>query len=82
MRYFCVTCKQGHHGDRRYQPISFAFEATNAVEAMDKAKAMPSVKHDSPIIACREISLSEYINMRRLSAYRRVEDRPWLNLPE
>lgn len=82
MRYFCVTCKQGHHGNRRHQPITFAFQAMNAIEAMDKAKAMPSVKHDCPIISCREISANEYYRMRQISAYRKVEERPWLNLQE
>ena len=80
MRYFCVTCKQGHHGNGRHQPITFAFEANNAIEAMDKAKAMPGVKHDCPIISCSEISISEYMRMRKYSAYKKVEDRPWLNL--
>lgn len=78
MRYFLVTCKQGHRGNRRYQPITFAFEACNAIEAMDKAKAMPSVKHDSLIISCREIGASEYCRIRRVSAYKRVEERPWV----
>lgn len=77
MRYFSITCKQGHHGNGRHQPITFAFEASTAIEAMDKAKAMPSVKHDCPIIACNEISPSQYQSMRRTSAYKRLEDCKW-----
>ena len=80
MRYFSVTCKQGHHGKGRHQPITFAIEASNAIEAMDKAKAMPSIKHDCPIIQCREISGGEYYRIRRISAYRRLEERPWIEL--
>ena len=71
MRYFSVQCKHGHHGRGRYVPIIFAIEAANAIEAMDKAKAMPGVKHSSPIISCYEITQTEYIRYRQISAYER-----------
>jgi len=74
MRYFCVTCKHGHHGNNRYQPITFVFGATDAIRAMDLAKQMPGVKHGSMILGCREIPYSEYIEYRKISAYRRLED--------
>lgn len=73
MRYFSVTCKQGHHGRGQYQPIIFAIKANNAIEAMDLAKAMPSVKHSQAILGCHEITLDEYNSMRRISAYQRLE---------
>lgn len=73
MRYFCVTCKQGHHGNKKYQPISFAFGATDAIRAMDLAMAMPGVKHKSMILQCREISYAEYIEYRKISTYKRLE---------
>ena len=74
MRYFRVTCKHGHFGRGRYQPISFVFQAADAIEAMDKAKAMPGVKHTAPILACHEISYSQYLEERQVSAYRRMEE--------
>ena len=74
MRYFRVTCKQGHHGGRRYQPISFVFCAVNAIEAMDLAKAMPGVKHEAMILWCKEISYAEYLEYRKVSAYKRLEE--------
>lgn len=80
MRYFRVTCRQGHHGNRCHQPITFAFEAENAISAMDLAKAMPSVKHSALVISCDEISYSDYMKLRRVSAYKRVEERTWQNL--
>ena len=73
MRYFKITCKQGHHGKGRYQPISFVFYAENAIEAMDLAKAMPSVKHGQTILSCQEISYADYRRERQVSAYRKVD---------
>ena len=75
MRYFAVVCKRGHCGRKQYMPIEFAIEANTLIEAMDKAKAMPGVKHSQPILSCREITLSDYNKMRRVSAYRRLESR-------
>ncbi len=74
MRYFRVTCKHGHCGRGKYRPISFAFMAANAIEAMDRAKAMPGVKHSAPILSCKEIPYAEYIEYRKVSAYKRSEE--------
>ena len=74
MRYFCVTCKHGHCGNGRYQPITFVFGAIDAIRAMDLAKAMPGVKHDAMILKCKEVSYSEYLEYRKTSAYKRLED--------
>ena len=70
-RCFRVTCKHGHFGHGRYQPFSFI--AKDAVTAMDMAKAMPGVKHTAMILACKEISYAEFLNDRKVSAYRRME---------
>lgn len=72
MRYFRVMCRHGHCGVKRYRPIVFVFLATDAVKAMDLAKAMPGVKHGDPIIECREISYAEYLEYRKQSAYERM----------
>lgn len=74
MRYYRVTCKHGHCGNGRYQPISFVFGATNAIRAMDLAKAMPGVKHSATVLQCKEISYAEYIEYRKVSAYKRMEE--------
>lgn len=74
MRYFSVTAKHGHCGSRRYQPITFAFLATDAIRAMDLAKKMPGVKHDNVILECREISYAEYLEYRKKSAYDRMKE--------
>lgn len=73
MRFYSVVCKRGHCGRKQYVPIKFAIAAQNAIEAMDKAKEMPAVKHGQSIISCLEISFHDYCNMRRVSAYHRSE---------
>ena len=72
-RYFRVTCKHGHFGNGRYQPISFSILAKDAVTAMNIAKAMPGVKHTAMVLTCQEISCAEFLNNRKVSAYRRME---------
>lgn len=74
MRYFAVTCAHGHHGNGRFVPITFVFESENMIDAMDRAKAMPGVKHHRPVIACREITESEYNRLMQSSAYKRMEE--------
>ena len=71
VRYFAVTCKHGHHGAKRYQPITFVFYAQNAIEACELARDMPGVKHDAPVIECKEITASTYMRLRSQSAYER-----------
>ena len=73
MRYYSVTCMRGHCGDQRYIPITFAIMSENAVEAMEKAKAMPGVKHDRPVLKLTEITCKQYYIMRQRSAYERAE---------
>lgn len=70
-KYYAVTVKQGHCGFRRNRTITFSFCASNIIEAIDRAKEMPSVKHhnNAVILGCREITWSEYTRMRASSAY-------------
>lgn len=72
-RYFRVTAKHGHCGNKRYMPITFVFLAKDAVCAMDMAKRMPGVKHGQTILSCEEISYAEYLEYRKKSAYERME---------
>ena len=72
MRYWEVTCKHGHHGNKQYVPITFAIMAESAIEASDLAKAMPGVKHDQCVIGIKEITKAEYIQLRHVSAYERA----------
>lgn len=71
MRYFAVTCKHGHHGARNFCPITFGIAAETAIDACAHAQSMPGVKHDQIVINCTEITLEEYNEMRKQSAYER-----------
>ena len=68
-RYFKVMCHRGHCGTGRSTEIVFAMAAENLLEAMDKARRMPAVKHTRMIISGAEITEAEYLERRRRSAY-------------
>lgn len=72
MNYYKVSCKYGHSGTGKYRDIVFYIEAPSAVVAMDKAKQMPGVKHDSSsaITRLKMISEEEYREGRKDSAYK------------
>lgn len=71
-RYFMVTCMRGHCGMGHGMEITFAFEAKNLLDAMDRAKKMPAVKHTRMICSGKEITEMEYNEYRRTSAYKRL----------
>ena len=72
MKYFAVTCKHGHHGAKKYYPITFAVCAPTMLDACDYARSMPGVKHSQTVIGCVEISFESYLRLRRKSAYERA----------
>lgn len=71
MKYYMVTCHRGHCGTGHSTEIKFAIKARNLLEAMDKARRMPSVKHTRLAIYGKEISEQEYTAYRQVSAYKR-----------
>ena len=71
MKYFMVVCHRGHCGTGHSTEIKFAFIASNAIEAMDKARKMPSVKHTRLAMIVKEITATEYNEYRQISAYDR-----------
>ena len=72
MKYFEIVCHRGHCGTGRSTEIKFVFEANNLLEACDKARKMPSVKHTKIVILGREITQQEYNSFRKVSAYKRI----------
>lgn len=72
MNYYKISCKYGHSGTGKYRDIVFYIKAPNAVVAMDKARQMPGVKHDSSsaITRLEMISEEEYRECRKDSAYK------------
>jgi hypothetical protein len=72
MKYFEIVCHRGHCGTGHSTEIKFVFEANNLLEACDKARKMPSVKHTRMVIFGKEITQQEYNNFRKVSAYKRI----------
>ena len=62
MNYYIVKCKLGHSGTGQYREISFNSKAKNASDALDKAKKMQGVKHDSrtAILGLKQITEEKY----------------------
>lgn len=71
MKFYIITCHRGHCGNGHSTEIKFAIRASNLLEACDKAKRMPSVKHTRMVIYGKEITEQEYIEYRAISAYER-----------
>lgn len=71
MKFYMVMCHRGHCGVGNSTEIKFAICANNLLEACDKAKRMPSVKHTRMAIYGKEITEAEYNEYRQVSAYER-----------
>lgn len=71
MKYYMIICHRGHCGTGHSTEIKFVFIANNAIEAMDKARRMPSVKHTRLAMIVKEITSIEYNEYRQISAYER-----------
>ena len=67
MNYYIVKCKLGHSGTGQYREILFNIKAKNASDAIDKAKKMPGVKHDSntAILGLKQITEEQYKENRK-----------------
>jgi len=73
MKFYMVMCHRGHCGTGHSTEIKFAIRAKNLIEAIDKAKRMPSVKHTRMAIYGKEITEQEYNEYRQISAYKRFD---------
>ena len=71
-KYYKVTCHRGHQGRGRSIPISFYIAAENVLHASRIAQRMPGVKHSKTIMSCVPISMEEYLEGRKMSAYHRL----------
>lgn len=71
MRYYMVLCHRGHCGCGNSTEIKFAIAANNLLDACDKARKMPSVKHTRMAIYGKEITEQEYNEYKKISAYER-----------
>ena len=71
MKFYMIMCHRGHCGTGHSTEIKFAIRANNLLEACDKARRMPSVKHTRLAIYGKEITEQEYNEYRQVSAYDR-----------
>ena len=71
MKFYMIMCHRGHCGNGHSTEIKFAIRANNLLEARDKARRMPSVKHTRMEIFSKEITEQEYNEYRQISAYER-----------
>lgn len=74
-KYYKVTAYRAHQGRGRSVPISFYIAAENVLHASRIAQRMPGVKHSKAIMSCVPISMEEYIEGRKMSAYHRYDQR-------
>ena len=71
-KYYKVTCNRGHQVRGLIMPIIFYIAAENVLHASRIAQRMPGVKHSKAILSCVPISVEEYMEGRKLSAYHRM----------
>ena len=71
-KYYKVTCHRAHQGRGRSIPIRFYLAAEHVLHASRIAQRMPGVKHSKTIMSCVPISMEEYLEGRKLSAYHRM----------
>ena len=73
MKFYKVICHRGHSGIGHSTEITFVFAARDLLDACDKARRMPSVKHTRMAIYGKEITEEEYNDYRQISAYERYD---------
>lgn len=71
-KYYKVTTYRGHQGRGKIVPITFYIAAQNAMHASKIAQRMPGIKHSRMVMSCVPISIEEYMEGRKLSAYKRA----------
>ena len=74
MKYYKVTTYRGHVGVGRSVSITFYIAAQNALHASRIAQRMGGVKHSKPIMSCVPITMEEYLEGRKISAYHRYDN--------
>ena len=73
-KYYKVTTHRGHVGVGRSVSITFYIAAQNALQASRIAQRMSGVKHSRMVMSCIPITIDEYMEGRKMSAYHRYEN--------
>lgn len=72
-KYYKVTTHRGHVGVGRSVSITFYIAAQNALHASRIAQRMPGVKHSKCVMSCVPITMEEFIEGRKISAYHKYD---------
>lgn len=73
MKYYKVVAHRAHQGCGRTTPITFYIQADNAIKASSIAQSMAGTKHSKGIMSCIPITIEEYLEGRKISAYQRAD---------
>lgn len=73
MKYYKVVAHRAHQGCGRTTPITFYIQADNAIKASSIAQSMAGTKHSKGIMSCIPITIEEYLEGRKISAYHRYD---------
>lgn len=71
-KYYRVITHRAHQGRGRSAVITFYIAAQNAVHATRIAQNMPGVKHSRMVMSCVPCTIEEYMEGRKISAYKRA----------
>ena len=68
-KYYKVTTYRAHVGVGKTVSITFYIAAQNALHASRIAQRMPGVKHSRCVMSCVPITMDEFLEGRKISAY-------------
>lgn len=71
-KYFKIYTNRGHLGAGKNGEIIFYIKAKRICDAVKQVQKMPAVKHSQFVTTAKEISLEEYLEGRKISAYARI----------
>ena len=73
MKYYKVVAHRAHQGCVRIIPFIFYILSDNAIKASSIAQSMAGTKHSKGIMSCIPITIEEYLEGRKISAYQRAD---------
>ena len=68
-KYYKVTTYRAQVGVGKTVDITFYIAAQNALHASRIAQRMPGVKHSRCVMSCVPITMDEFLEGRKISAY-------------
>lgn len=71
MKFYKIIAKMGHQGAGRFRALAIYSYADNLIDAVDKVRDLPAVKHDldMPYTSAKEIDEKEFMSHYIFNAY-------------